>query len=219
LSDIEATEHGSGGGGAKYLRLACYAVGGLVGAAVLALLVLLAVDGHPLALLAAAVGAVLPFPLRGIAYLLGIPRPAYRVKCPDGSMKLVYRNVDDAFPLVFRGLETEFYTAKGRLDALSASIDDKHRSMIESLLGAADEANNALMAKFRAAYLVYTTDPCSQSEYLATQLNQISEEYNRLTRVEHRVLSLISLVASKPTDTDSISSLSSELAGQLAVTP
>lgn len=66
---------GSSGGGVRRLLIACYVVGGLVSAAVLALLVLLAVDGHPLPLLAAAVGAVLPFPLRGIAYLLGVPRP------------------------------------------------------------------------------------------------------------------------------------------------
>ena len=51
-------------------------VGGLASAIVVATLVLLAVDGHPFGLLAAAAGAVIPFPLRGIAYLLGIPRPA-----------------------------------------------------------------------------------------------------------------------------------------------
>lgn len=57
----------------KYLLGTCYAIGGLVGAVVLALLVLLAVDGHFVPLLAAAAGAVVPFPLRGIASLLGIP--------------------------------------------------------------------------------------------------------------------------------------------------
>jgi hypothetical protein len=74
LSDVAATEPTLGDAGVRYLLVVCYAVGGLVSAAVLALLVLLAVDGHPLALLAAAGGAVLPFPLRGIAYLLGVPR-------------------------------------------------------------------------------------------------------------------------------------------------
>jgi len=62
--------------GPRYLLITCYAVGCLVGAVVLALLALLAFDGHPLPLLAAAVGALLPFPLRGIACLLGVPRPA-----------------------------------------------------------------------------------------------------------------------------------------------
>jgi hypothetical protein len=76
LSDVTAGAPTSGGRGARHsLLVACYAVGGLVGAALLALLVLLAVDGHPLPLLAAAVGAVLPFPLRGVAYVLGIPHP------------------------------------------------------------------------------------------------------------------------------------------------
>ena len=75
LSDVTAEAPTSGGRGPRYLLVTCYAVGGLVGAVVLALLVVLAVDGHPLPLLAAAVGALLPVPLRGIAYLLGVPRP------------------------------------------------------------------------------------------------------------------------------------------------
>jgi hypothetical protein len=76
LSDLMAEAPPSGAGSARYLLVACYVVGGLVSAAVLGLLALLAVDGHPLPLLAAAVGAVLPLPLQGMAYLLGVPRPA-----------------------------------------------------------------------------------------------------------------------------------------------
>jgi hypothetical protein len=75
LSDVVTGTSTSRGGGPRYLLVSCYAIGGLVGAVVLALLVLLAVDGHPLPLLAAAAGALLPFPLRGIAYLLGFPHP------------------------------------------------------------------------------------------------------------------------------------------------
>jgi hypothetical protein len=75
LSVVTAETPTSRDRGPRYLLVICYAIGGLVGAVLLALLVLLAVDGHPLPLLAAAVGAVLPFPLRGTAYLLGVPRP------------------------------------------------------------------------------------------------------------------------------------------------
>lgn len=75
MSDTAADEPTSRGRGPKYLLVACYVVGGLVGVVVLGLLVILAAGGHPLPLVAAAVGALLPFPLRGIAYLLGVPRP------------------------------------------------------------------------------------------------------------------------------------------------
>jgi len=75
LSDVAANEPASRGRDPKYLLVACYVVGSLVGVVVLGLLVVLAAGGHPLPLLAAAVGALLPFPLRGIAYLLGVPRP------------------------------------------------------------------------------------------------------------------------------------------------
>jgi hypothetical protein len=75
LSDVAADEPTSRGRDPKYLLVTCYVVGGLVGVVVLGLLVALAAGGHPLPLVAAAVGALLPFPLRGIAYLLGVPRP------------------------------------------------------------------------------------------------------------------------------------------------
>jgi hypothetical protein len=32
----------------------------------------------------------------------------YRVKCPDGSVKSVYRHVDDAFPLYIQGWQGDF---------------------------------------------------------------------------------------------------------------
>ena len=57
LSGIVAGTPTSGSRGARYLLVASYVVGGLLSAALLALLALLAVDGHPWTLLAAAVVA------------------------------------------------------------------------------------------------------------------------------------------------------------------
>ena len=80
MSGIVSGAPTSGGRGARYLLVASYVVGGLISAALLVLLALLAVDGHPWALLATAVGCLVPFPLRGIAYLVGVPRPAQHGK-------------------------------------------------------------------------------------------------------------------------------------------
>ena len=81
--------------GPRYLLVTCYAVGGLVGALVLALVALLAVDGHPLPLIAAAVGVILPLPLRSIAYLLGIPRPPMDHKVVRGSRSEIRRQLHE----------------------------------------------------------------------------------------------------------------------------
>ena len=64
----------SGSGRSRYLRVSCYVVGGFAAAPVVLTLIVLAVDGHPLGVLAACVGALIPFPLRGLAYLLGVHR-------------------------------------------------------------------------------------------------------------------------------------------------
>jgi hypothetical protein len=129
----------------------------------------------------------------------------YRVKCPDGTTRNVYKEMDDALPLGLRGSIAK-YAASGKdgLGAISANISGEHTSKVENLLVAIDSKNNSLIMKFRAAYLVYTTDPCGQSEYLANQVKQLIEMHDRLTEVEVGTQSLVAIIKSQPKATDLI---------------
>lgn len=140
----------------------------------------------------------------------------YRVKCPDGSTRTVHRNIDEAFPLDVRSSQTRLAAGiAGVSGVASGNISSEHQDKVESLLVAIDSKNNTLMVKFRAAYLVFMTNPCRQSEYLADQIRQLIEMHDRLTEVELGTQSLIALIASKPTDTHSILTLFRELVNKL----
>lgn len=143
----------------------------------------------------------------------------YQVKCPDGSTRTVHKKIDDAFPLDLRSSQSKFSAkANDGISALSASISGEHRSTVENLLVAIDSKNNTLMVKFRAAYLVYMTNPCAKGEYLADTISQLIEMHDRLTEVELGTQSLIELVKSQPSNTDAILSLFGQLIGKLGPT-
>jgi hypothetical protein len=132
MANIQRT---SGSGGARYLRASCYLLGAFVGALLMATLVLLAVDGHPLGLAAAASGPVIPFLLRGVASLLGIPHhapvsyvSAYNVQLEQNAM-----TAESPMTAVIRA------TAK---DPLSAAVYATARSM-EASYGSRSEVGPA----------------------------------------------------------------------------
>jgi hypothetical protein len=143
----------------------------------------------------------------------------YKVKCPDGSTRTVHKRIDDAFPLDIRGAQSKFSAkAKDGLGALSAEVSADHRSTVENLLVAIDSKNNTLMVKFRAAYLVYITNPCVKDEFLAIRISQLIEMHDRLTEVELGTQSLIELVKYQPSNTDAIFSLFGQLVSKLGTT-
>jgi hypothetical protein len=140
----------------------------------------------------------------------------YVVRCPDGSARVVHRKIDDAFPLDLQSSRTKFSAGvRDGLGLASARVGGEHQSKIDSLLVAIDSKNNTLMIKFRAAYIVYMTNPCSESDRFANHVRQLSEMHDRLTEVELGVRSLIDLVKSKPSDPESIYSLFRELVSKL----
>ena len=130
----------------------------------------------------------------------------------------MHRKIDDAFPLNLRSSQSKF-AARGSdgLGVLSASVSGEHASRVETLLVAIDSKNNTLMAKFRAAYLVYTTNPCCRDEYFANQVKQLCEMHDRLTEVEIGTQSLIAVIKSTPTDNTSILALFRELVNKVGL--
>ena len=129
----------------------------------------------------------------------------YRVKCPDGTTRNVFKEMDDALPLGLRGSMGRYAAgAQDGVGAISANISGEHTSKVENLLVALDSKNNSLIMKFRAVYLVYTTDPCGQSQYLANQIKQLNEMHDRLTEVEIGTRSLVAIIGSQPNATDMI---------------
>ncbi|HSG38916.1 MAG TPA: hypothetical protein VLE27_04695, partial [Thermoanaerobaculia bacterium] len=77
----------------------------------------------------------------------------YRVRCPDGTVKTLHRNVDDAFPLFIPGWQGNVDAELKALEAIPARLRAKYETKIQGLLYRLDELNQSLMMNFRGAYV------------------------------------------------------------------
>ena len=117
----------------------------------------------------------------------------YRHRCKDGSVKIVHRKVDDAFPFYIPGW-------KGKLDGNAnipmtgqGEIKGEYETKIQGLLYNLDELNNSLMINFRGAYIAYQADPCAGYNFLLREVSKIIQEQNRLLKIRLQIDGLVSL--------------------------
>lgn len=128
----------------------------------------------------------------------------YKHKCPDGTIKTVYRNVDDAFPLYIPGWQTNVTADVKAQELGAAQLKAEHASKIHGLLFSLDELNQSLMMNFRGAYVAYTTDPCGNADLLSKQVDAILREQTRFQRIRLQIRGLIALAVSQPNNHDRI---------------
>jgi hypothetical protein len=73
----------------------------------------------------------------------------YEHQCPDGTVRIVYKNVDDAFPLFIPGwngnVESNLETIKGA----QINIKAEYAAKIQGVLYSLDELNQSLMISIR----------------------------------------------------------------------
>lgn len=117
----------------------------------------------------------------------------YKHKCSDGSIKIVYKDVDDAFPLFLPGWEGKISGNVKGLGNTDAGLSSEYATKIQGLLYNLDELNQTLMMNFRGAYVSYQTDPCKYDDHLQRQIQNILDEQTRLKRLKIKIEALISL--------------------------
>ncbi|GAA3458480.1 hypothetical protein ACFFSW_04470 [Saccharothrix longispora] len=117
----------------------------------------------------------------------------YKVKCRDGSVKYVHRDVDDAFPLELR--ESGKRTAAGLdvLQQVSGNLERSHVEQIKAALFSLNQANDTMMVNFRALYTVYQTDPCANAGYLAAGTQALMAEHQRTKDLVIRLDALLKM--------------------------
>ena len=140
---------------------------------------------------------------------------SYSVRCPDGTQKTVYRNVDDAFPLYIKGWQGDLSATASGLAAADGEIKGAYSSKIQGLLFGLDELTQTVMINFRSVYMVFISDPCSNSFFLQREVEKLVAEQQRLSRLRIQVRALLELARNQPSDTVSILSLFKELAGSI----
>lgn len=117
----------------------------------------------------------------------------YRHKCPNGAVKIVYRSIDDAFPLFLPGWQAKIAADIKVPEVGAAGVKADCVTKIDGLLFNLDELNNSLMMKFRGAYVAFQTDPCANSGALQHQVQTISNQHHQLLVVKIQIQAFVEL--------------------------
>lgn len=125
-------------------------------------------------------------------------------KCPDGTTKVVYRNVDDAFPLYIPGWESKTSATADAQQLGTAKLSGEYASKINGLLFGLDELNQSLMMNFRGAYVAFSADPCGNADLLKRQVEQILREQHRFQMIRVQIRGLVALAEARPSEHDKI---------------
>ena len=101
----------------------------------------------------------------------------FTIRCPDGTIKFVYKDVEDAFPLLTKefGVSASLQTDPVGTTGLGA----QYRSKVNALFDGLNSQTNDLFAHLRAVYVVYKTDPCNKGDYLASRITEITDSFQQ----------------------------------------
>ena len=103
-----------------------------------------------------------------------------KVKCQDGSERIVLKNPDDAFPLAHKKLLAKIHTEVKALAQLQVDADADVRELIAGFLFQIDEINSSLIIHLRSAYVVFSTNPCEMDKWLAKEVEKIIKEETKM---------------------------------------
>jgi len=120
----------------------------------------------------------------------------YIVTCPDGTTRIIYKNIEKAFPLHIEGWEADF---KGKLKTEmlgNAEVDSKYTSKVDALLIGLDDINNGVMMSFRSAYVGFESNPCENDEYFRKLIEKIHDEQRRLKALKMQLTGFVELIKS-----------------------
>lgn len=111
----------------------------------------------------------------------------YRVRCKDGSVKTVYRHIDDVYPLITKDKEQ---SSKGNVTIEGiggANLDTQSRTKIQGLLMQLDSQTSTLIPELRQAYIAYESDPCKGYDRFIEESTAIFVRQDRLKQLEIKI--------------------------------
>ena len=106
------------------------------------------------------------------------------VRCPDGTTQYVYKNIDDAFPYIFKDAKINAAAAFEGLKRVKGKLDTKYETKITNILAKIDEKNGSIQTHLRAAYVLYSSAPCKKLDYLQAAIDSIRQDERDLRNAE-----------------------------------
>ena len=138
----------------------------------------------------------------------------YRKKCPDGTDRVVYYNVDDAFPLYTRDWTASFGAVLTQSQALDGGVSAELSRQLSGWLVELDEANRSMQTKFRTAYVNYQTEPCSGLERFNRRIEEIDKAESELRKIEIEFRGAVGLLNAGASE-ETVHKLVSRILGQI----
>jgi len=123
---------------------------------------------------------------------------SYHVKCPDGSIKTVYRKVDSAFPLFIPGWKGDVSAELKAFEQLPAQAKATYESKVQGLLYTLDERNQSLMIEFRSIYVAFHSDPCGMADFFRRELEKLLDEQRHMSLLRAKIQGLIEVLKARP---------------------
>jgi hypothetical protein len=139
----------------------------------------------------------------------------YRFKCQDGSIKIIYKNVNDAFPLFIPGWKSGLSSSIKGWEKVKAKVKADFATRIEGLFYSLDESNRSLMLQFRSAYILFQSDPLQNSPLFSKQVERINEKQQKYLELRIKLQSLITIAELYPNDSDKTIPIYREIANEL----
>lgn len=141
----------------------------------------------------------------------------YKHTCPDGNVVIIYKDINDAFPLHIEGFEAKVggnFATMGE----SASMKAEYATLVQGLMYSLNELNQSIMINFRSVYLAYQSNPCNDNGFFKRQVEKIVDEQHQLTRLNIQVQGLMTLAENDPDNRDNIILIYQQIVHQLGGT-
>ncbi|MBF0611028.1 MAG: hypothetical protein G8345_09665 [Magnetococcales bacterium] len=126
-----------------------------------------------------------------------------KIKCPDGTVRIVYNRIEDVFPLYIKGWQGEVNFKIKDDDGANGEISAKYKSIVDGLLFQLDELNSSIIVNFHAYYTAYSTNPCGGDGYFRDKVDGLVIKNEELKALKVQINGLIALAKTSQNSTSS----------------
>lgn len=139
----------------------------------------------------------------------------YNHRCPDGTIRIIHKNFDHAFPLSIKDQKGSIDLGIKSKQVGSGKLKADYDNKIKGLLFNINEQNQSLMINFRFAYAAFQADPCGNNAFLTRQSEHFSLGQQRLMELKAQITGLITLAESYPSNPEKVLPMYHEIVGKI----
>lgn len=139
----------------------------------------------------------------------------HQVRCKDGSVRLIHKNIDHALPLSISNSQTDLSANLKGLEQLKGAAKAKYEKKIQGLLYSLNEQNQSLMMSFRSIYIAFQSNPCENDGFLKRETEKLLDEQGKLSDLKIKINALIALASTAPNNIIEINNLFGIIASTL----